>query len=82
MSGREGLVPMSQCIMDNGHMGTPVPMDRMTDKHLLKHYLPATSFAGGNNGKLTLKIHCQMDRFWKVKKIICCLSIIPFVSSS
>ena len=36
-----------QCIMCYGHMGTP-PMDRHTDKHNWKHYLPVTSLAGGN----------------------------------
>ena len=28
---------------------TPSPMDRMTDRHDWKHYLSATSLAGGNN---------------------------------
>ena len=35
-----------QCIMGNGHIGTPV--DRQTHTHITENnYLPATSLAGG-----------------------------------
>ena len=34
-----------QCIMDNGHMGTPM----WTDRHDQEYYLPSTLLAGGNN---------------------------------
>ena len=46
----EPLYGQVQCIMGYGHMGPPSPMwtDRLTDTHNLKHYIPATSLAGGN----------------------------------
>ena len=34
----------------------PPPVDRTTDTHVWKHYLPATSFAGGNNLQLSSDI--------------------------
>ena len=33
--------------MGNGHMGTP-PLNRMTDRHLGKHYLPEAWFAASS----------------------------------
>ena len=42
-----GLYSEVQCMMGYGHMGTPSPL--WTDRNLWKHYLPATSLAGGNN---------------------------------
>ena len=41
-----GLYSEVQYIMGNGHMETPLLL--WTDRRLWKHYLPATSFAGGN----------------------------------
>ena len=38
--------------MGNGHMGTP-PLNRMTDRHLGKHYLPAAWFAASSEGRET-----------------------------
>ena len=32
-----------------GGWGIPLPVNRVTDKYDSKHYLPATSLAGGNN---------------------------------
>ena len=46
---REGRLPL-------GMQPFP-PVDRMTDKRLRKHYLPATSFADGNKTKTTLRSH-------------------------
>ena len=43
--GWDTLYSEVQCIMNNGHMG-PSPL--WTYRRLWKHYLPATSFAGGN----------------------------------
>ena len=45
--GWRGLYSEVQCIMANGHTGTPFP-DRMMDRHDRKHYLPATLLAGDN----------------------------------
>ena len=44
-----GVCSEAQCIMGNGHMGPPCPspVDRMTDTHDSKHYLPTTLLAGG-----------------------------------
>ena len=44
--GRRGLYSEVQCIMGNDHIMTPV--NRQTKRHKWKHYLPATSLAGGN----------------------------------
>ena len=46
--GREtpgGMYSEDQCIMGNDDIGTPL----WTGRHKWKHYLPATSIAGGNN---------------------------------
>ena len=51
MLGRESLYSEVQCIMGNDHMGTP--LDRQT--HIpVKHYLLATSLAGGNNSRMAV----------------------------
>ena len=36
-----------QSIVGNGHMGHPSP--EQNDRHVRKHYFPATSLAGGKN---------------------------------
>ena len=55
-----GVGPISQCIMDNGPMGTPPRSYRMTDKHLWKHYLPSTVFAGAGNNLTTMQHVCKI----------------------
>ena len=46
--------------MGNGHMGTP---REQNDRHLLKHYLPATSFVGGKDAE-NLFIGAEIN-YWK-----------------
>ena len=43
--GGRGLNSEVHCIMGNGEMGNPCGQ---TVRYLWKHYLPATSLAGGN----------------------------------
>ena len=50
-----GIHPLSKCMLGYTHPlpkcmleQISPPVDRMTDTHLWKHYLPTTSFAGGN----------------------------------
>ena len=54
--GRGCVYSKVQCIMANGHMGTPL----CTDTHLWKQYLPTTSLASSNNNEVhisTLVLH-------------------------
>ena len=47
---RGSLYGEIECIIGNGHMGTPSWWTNiLTDTHDWKHYLPATSLAGGKN---------------------------------
>ena len=47
-----------QCIMDNGRMETPpaTPVNRKTDRHQRKHYLPATSLGVVKMNKLSVTV--------------------------
>ena len=45
-----------QCIMGNGHMGTPLWTDWLTYWHIWKHYLPTTLLTGSK-----IKQNQQLD---------------------
>ena len=54
----------------------PSPLNRMTDRHLWKHYFLATSFTGGNkysgaSGKMGISLNmCQIDDLrWRGSKV-------------
>ena len=53
-------------LLDLGHCPAPLPrsvVNRMKDRHDLKHYLVVTSFAGGNNTTLWLLMHLPVLSF-------------------
>ena len=57
--GGRGLYSEVQCIMSNDHIGTPV--NRQTNRHKWKHYLLATSSAGGNESNAYSQVHVAME---------------------